>query len=216
MHPFLILIYISTLSVIVPFITALIQYKSLNKQLRLFTLFLFITVAKESVCLYIGLQKGNNMPVYEILHITLYLIYLYLFYFEFNDDRTRNFIKFFTIVLIVVYFIDILFVNGLYKMNTITNSTGGIILITLSLLYFYKLLKNIEHQNLLLVPMFWISTGVLFYNVGTLVLFTFQNDLSSLPFDTRMNLWAINSILNILQNILITVALFCQPRKQTI
>lgn len=214
MSTLILLIYISTFSVAIPFIAGVIKFKSLNKQLRLFSLFLLITLIKESVCAYFFMNSANNMPIYVSMQVLVYLIYLYLYYHEFYNQNTRKLIKFLSTIIILIYFIDLLFINKLYKINIFTTTFGGIFLTLLSLLYFYNLIKNLEHQNLLKVPMFWLSSSVLFYNVGTIILFSLYDVYYKLPHEININLWTINSVLNILQNILITIGLIWLPRNQ--
>lgn len=207
--------YVSSFSVILPFIGSIIVFKSLNSNLRLFSLYLFITLAKEGICVYLANFGMPNLYIYNILGILAYLIYFYLYYHEFTEKITKKTIAYFSVITSTVYLIDLLAVNGFEKFNTLTTTFGGLFLTITALLYFYHLIKNIEHSNLTRVPMFWISTGVLFYSVGTIILFNYFNAYIHLPPSIRSSIWTINSVLNILQNILLTIGIFCNLQNRT-
>jgi hypothetical protein len=64
---------------------------------------------------------------------------------------------------------------------------------------------DIEKQGL-----FWINAGVLFYSSVNIFLFMI---LTQIPVDVQKNYLVINSITNIIANILFSVGLLCKPQK---
>ncbi len=206
--------YVSTFSVILPIAGSLINFKSLDNKLRLFSIYLFITFLKESVCAYLAISGLQNLHLYNIFSIIEYLVYFYLYYSVFQGARLKNIVLAFSVITITVYLLDILVINGLYNFNTLTTTVGGFTIAVTTLLYFYQLIKGIEHSNLTKVPMFWISTGILFYSVGTIILFNYFQKYIHLPPSLRTSIWTINSVLNILQNILFTIGILCKQKNR--
>lgn len=206
--------YVSTFSVVLPIAGSLMNFKSLDNTLRLFSLYLLITLIKESICVYLAIYGQQNLHIYNILSILEYLIYFYLFYSVFQEKRIKNVILSFTAITSLVYLIDIFFINGLYNFNNLTTTVGGFSVAVTALLYFYQLIKGTEYSNLTRVPMFWISTGVLFYSVGTIILFNYFSKYIHLPPSLRTSIWTINSVLNILQNVLFTIGILCKQKNR--
>jgi len=214
LNPIYILSYISSFSVLVPAAVSIIKWKSLNHVLRLFSLYLVITALKESVCVYLALQSRHNVQVYNVAAILEYLIYFYLFYTEFTEKAFKRATMAMLAAVCVVYLADIIFINGIKGNNVYTSSIGAISITVLSLVYFYQLMIKTEHTSLTSVPMFWISTGLIFYYAGTTVLYGFADHYEALPAEQRAFLWRINSVLNIMLNVLFTIAILCKPSKK--
>ena len=131
-----------------------------------------------------------------------------------QEKKLKNVVLSFSVITLIVYFLDILVINGLYNFNTLTTTVGGFTVAVTTLLYFYQLIKGIEHSNLTKVPMFWISTGILFYSVGTIILFNYFHKYIHLPPSLRTSIWTINSVLNILQNVLFTIGILCKQKNR--
>lgn len=206
--------YVSTFSVILPIAGSLINFKSLDSKLRLFSIYLFITLLKESACAYLAIFGQQNLHIYNILSIIEYLIYFYLYYYVFQERKIKTVILLFSAITFLVYILDITYINGLYNFNSLTTTVGGFSVAVIALLYFYQLIKGIEYSNLTKVPMFWISTGVLFYSIGTIILFNYFNKYINLPPGLRSSIWTINSVLNILQNVLFTIGILCKQKNR--
>lgn len=190
------------------------NFKSLDNKLRLFSIYLLLTLIKESTCVALALSGLNNLHLYNILGIAAYLIYFYLYYSVFQEKKIKIVILSFSVITFLVYLLDIIYINGLYNFNSLTTTVGGFSVAVIALLYFYQLIKGIEYSNLTKVPMFWISTGVLFYSVGTIILFNYFNKYINLPPSLRSSIWTINSVLNILQNVLFTIAILCKQKNR--
>lgn len=206
--------YVSSFSVIIPVAGSLINFKSLDTKLRLFSIYLFLTFIKESACVALAISGLPNLSIYNVLSIIEYSIYFYLYYSIFQEKKIKLLVKVFAGITTMVYLIDLFFVNGIDLFNSLTTTAGSFLLIITSLLYFYQLIKGIEYSNLTKVPMFWISTAVLFYSVGTIILFNYFNKYINLPPSLRSSIWTINSVLNILQNVLFTIGILCKQKNR--
>lgn len=106
-----------------------------------------------------------------------------------------------------------IYINGINQFNTDIRAIESIVLIALSLLFFYNVLKNLKVESLEREPMFWISAAILIYFSGNLITFILSNYALSST-DMSYTLWAIHAFLNILKNLLFAVALWVKPIKQ--
>ncbi len=104
------------------------------------------------------------------------------------------------------------FNNNIYEYPTVSNTSLSISLIILSLIYFYQLLNPLKYVEIEKQGLFWINAGVLFYSSVNIFLFML---LTQIPVDDRPNYYIINSITNIIANILFSVGLLCKPQKTT-
>jgi hypothetical protein len=105
-----------------------------------------------------------------------------------------------------------IFIEGLNTYPSISNTVLSLLLIVLSLSYFYQLLTRQEFIHIDKQGLFWINAGVLFYFSINIFLFMLFNKISkSAQADFNM----IQSITNIIANLLYSVGLLCKPQKTT-
>jgi hypothetical protein len=104
------------------------------------------------------------------------------------------------------------FNSNIYDYPTVSNTSLSVSLIILSLIYFYQLLNPLKFIDIEKQGLFWINAGVLVYSSINIFLFMI---LSQIPIEDRHNYYIINSISNIIANILFSVGLLCKPQKTT-
>ncbi len=213
MNFYSILAYVTTTSVLVPTLISLIKYKSLNNSLRLLFVYLVITCFKEAACIYLALKLENNIHIYNALSIVEFFIIPYIYYKEFTSIKFKNITKYAIIITSIVYLTNVLFIQGLFKFNTYTIIAGRLSLITITLLYFFELLQKVETTSLYKEPMLWVTTGVLFYSVGSFLVHGLYDLHSQFPMELNLKIWAINSVLNFMMNILFSISFLCADNE---
>jgi hypothetical protein len=97
--------------------------------------------------------------------------------------------------------------------HTVTYSLGCIIIVALSIYYFFELFQRTSAVNLLRQPAFWICSGLLFYYTCTFPLYGFNNIVtSSLPNPVIQNLFIVFQLLDVLLYLSFTIAFLCRLR----
>ncbi len=204
---------IGSLSTIVPAIIGLLLIRSLSLKLRLLVLYLVLTAIKEIICVHLASNGDNNLRIYNTAvifnKIPLFLTYYYTFY-------NSNFKKF---TLLSIFFTsafatyNIEWGQGLHILNSHSALFTGFFIIIITLLYFYEILKRVEITNLIKAPMFWVSSGFLFYSTGTFLVFSLYEVHMHFSEPVSLKIWIINSILYIVLNILLSIAFLCKKKK---
>ncbi len=164
-------IIIDSIPTFISLLVIIIFYKRLQPQwLRLFFYFLLLTLAVEifSSMYSYSFKKSNHFIV------NLYLPVIFSFYFLlfFKAFKTKNFKRIIgaAFLLYLLFFLyDILFFEGFYYFNIYSFCFGSILIVLCCLLYFMWLFASDDLINYFALPMFWISTGLLFFYVGNLV-----------------------------------------------
>jgi uncharacterized membrane protein (DUF485 family) len=77
----------------------------------------------------------------------------------------------------------------------------------------YKLIDLLKEskESVFKKSMFWISTGVVVFYVGTMPLISFANMLLTRPLKEFANFWEINWGLTIVANLIYAKAFTCKP-----
>ena len=82
-------------------------------------------------------------------------------------------------------------------------------------LYFIELLNRDSDRNLLLEPMFWITTGVFLFNTGEFFYTLFSDYLIKNHLDTTRNIFtSINNKLIWLLYTCISISIVCTEKKR--
>ncbi|RAV54653.1 hypothetical protein DIU36_19920 [Mucilaginibacter rubeus] len=199
---------ISVISGIFPIAAALLNFRNLNSPLKIIAaLFLFSFTIDAG--LWIALINGlkNDMYVIHIYIIISLIFYAVIYYKLFERTALKNA----TIILsCIVAIIMLVYNHNLNQYPSVSNTALGVLLIILSLCYFYQLLNPHEFTHIEKQALFWINAGVLFYSAVNIFLFML---LDRIPKDEQHNYYMIHSVTNIIANILYSIGLLCKPQK---
>lgn len=200
----------STISGFFPVLVAIYNYKYLDKVLKTAAVFFLVSSFFDPI-MWLLAQNGskNNMPMIH-LNILVSLFFLSLLYYRLF---IKSVLKKITVFLALITLTIMLCYNrDIYGYPSVSNTALGVQMIVLSLIYFYQLLNPLKFIDIEKQGLFWINAGVLFYfsvNIFLFMIFT------QIPVNAQQNYYIINSVTNIIANILYSVGLFCKPQKTT-
>jgi hypothetical protein len=106
--------------------------------------------------------------------------------------------------------INEIFIESIRVYPSISNTILCMFCIPLSLIYFYQIFSLQEFVHIEKQGMFWINAGVLIYFSVNIFLFMLFNKISSAE---RSNYYMMQSVSNIVANLLYSVGLLCKPQK---
>ena len=201
---YLILMYVSLFSVVIPFTTGIIRRKYLDSVSNLFFYLVITYLILEIVSFSLANYHVNNLFVARINTVLQFILLSVFFSRAFHSTKISLFIKIFIFFFLGTACID-LYLNGLKIMDNLSLTTSCILLMIYSLLTFFYLIQKPLYSNILSTPLFWFNTAVLVYFSGNLFLFLFTNYLLKKSLPLHFNLWTIHSILNIIFNSLISI-----------
>ena len=138
-----------------------------------------------------------------------YLFYSWLFLKTYQTPLFKKIARLF-IYAFILFCIVVFLIRGIYWFNSSILLVGNISAILFSCLYFYELLIVEERINLVKEPMFWISTGVLLFNLGEFLYSAFYSLLRQQGWDNGTKLFkAINNNLVLVLYLCIIIGLLC-------
>jgi len=109
---------------------------------------------------------------------------------------------------------NLIFIQGFWKYNTITDVLSSIILAIISCYFFITVLKEEAFRNLFTYEYFWFANGILFYSLGSVVLYIFLDYLGDFYKETKINVYGyINYGLNVLFYGSLVIAFVCRQRN---
>jgi len=193
------------------FIISMLTYNSLKgTAFRLFPLFLLFIVTVELAGTYMAkVLHQQNAWLLNISTTLEFIFYAYIFSRTLRNPAykkmTLGFIAFFPMLVVL----NMVFIQGFTEVHSYTNALGSVLMVVFCSLFFYELLLNPLEGELHKVPMFWVSTGILFFYLGRLSYDLFytllKNDAMSRDLFKSIN----NNLTLILYSCFI-IAILCQ------
>ncbi|MCU0359741.1 MAG: hypothetical protein MUF75_03325 [Bacteroidia bacterium] len=99
-------------------------------------------------------------------------------------------------------------IYGFFKINSAASAIAALLILGLSIIYFFELISDISTPSLLNNPFFWINLAFLIYFSGVLFVFIFSDIILDSNIDKSVkNLWKINYLLYSASSILFTVSI---------
>ncbi|GAA3944768.1 hypothetical protein [Hymenobacter algoricola] len=207
--------YAAGLVLLVPLALALWRWPRLTPPLRLLAgslLFTELTVLFSSlVTLY---RPGWLYCLWNIYTVVQTLLFLRLYYLTLSSRRLRLALGRVVAPGFVLFaLLDLLCLEGPNQVSSYTHVLQSALLIGLALLYFEQLLNELHVVRLEQDPLFLVSTAVVLYFSGTVLVFVFINKLSD-PSDHASNqvMNALDAMVNLIKYVLFALAFWYAGR----
>jgi hypothetical protein len=152
--------------------TTILFIKKRNKLLLYFIPFLFLTIAVECTGAWFVSRSIRNYWIYNVFTTIEFVFYSYLFYLHLKKTVFKKIVVWFIPVFVLLVILNILFKQGFNKtFNTYTFLLGSFFIVIFCCCYFYEsvLPENID-QQLSKQPFFWISSGLLIFYLGSVII----------------------------------------------
>lgn len=160
-------------------VIAIIFYRDLSRYnfFILFIPFLIITSAVELSA--IGKDRPSKNIVYNFFLLVEFSFYSFLFYKNLHFAKLKRVILIFIPCFIIFYTFNLIFIYGLYKYHSYTSILSSFFIVIYICMFFYEtIIPQNSSIKLLSNPFFWVSVGLLFYNLGSVIMFAMLEFLS--------------------------------------
>lgn len=211
------LIELSSYSLALPLLPAIVRYKHYPKELRFVCWYVFIGVFTEVISDILWTYRISNLFMLH-LYVPASFTALFFFYKTLLHTLVKKYI-WYSIAAVFYGFtvINSIWIQDIHTFNSYAINLEDTIIIVLAILSFYKISTELKVPHLENYPVFWINTGLLFYYSGSLLVFTLSNETSSFSKMIRTYLWSIHALFNVLMYVLMTIGLWVyrKNRKST-
>ncbi len=147
--------------------------KETPTHLKLFCVFLFVTIGVEVTGVILWLKGRSNILLYNLFGVFSVMFYLYFIKNIIHNPIVKRII----IVTIIIYplltVLNIQFIQ-VNAFHSITYSLGCLLIVAACAFYFYELFQLRQPINLLREPSFWICSALLFFFSCTLPFYRYD------------------------------------------
>lgn len=214
-------LYISLSSVLISFLSSLNAFRldlpKPFKQFSLFLLFVFLAevfgVAWAKKLYQFTNFSRSNQWFYNLFHFCCYLFYLYFFNQVIQFPRIKKWIRGLSLFFVLFAAGNLLFFQGPLHLNTYTELVACLIVIFLCIAYYFELLHNNEIISLKSDLVFWISTGLLIYHLGSFMGLLLINVMNMISLAKARSILLIIQSSAIIMYLTISTGFICSRKK---
>lgn len=203
---------ISAFSGALPVIAVLLNYKHLDKVLRIAAIFFVISAGFDLwQAITIKMHVVNNLHIIRLFLVICLLFFSAIYYNAFFSRVLKKTVVILSALVLLIMIVNVVFIDAIKDYPALPHTVLNIVLIFYSLAYFYQLLSRQEFVHIEKQGLFWINAGVLFYfSINIFLFMLFSRIIQAGEEDYLM----IQSVTNIIANLLYTVGLLCKPQPQ--
>ena len=208
-------LYIITLCL--SFLCSLIGFRLHTPHLKLFSIFLGITVLTEALAELVihVLHYDTNYSVYVAFMLIEYMLYAVYFRYLIRNSRIRQIINAFLLAFPVVWASTTFLVFGRAHWNSYMILFGDVFTISLCAAWFHESFISEELIDFRASPEFWIAAGTFIYSCCEIPITGILNYLTDNYINLAIGLKNVLQILNILMYLMITYAYLCRRLTNT-
>jgi hypothetical protein len=191
----------------------------LRKRATLWQLFiplLFLTIFVETLgwWLVVVERKSSNSIIYNLLMIVTDLFSLWILFHAEPLLKKRKMFLWLMTAFSIFAIVNLASFQGPWQYNGYTELLGDLLQVVLCCYFFYSLLREERHRDLVHYEYFWLANGFLFSSLGSAVLYIFIDPLTAFYRQTGVNVYAnINYLLNTLLYGSLILAFICRYRN---
>jgi hypothetical protein len=208
----LILVYVTVASGFFPVFAALYNYRRLDQVLKLMALYCFLAALPDLAGLINLFLKAryNNLFLMHLYDLMAVVFFTLIYYHAFFKPALKKVTLILGGITLLIMISNEIFIESIWMYPSVSNTILCLFCIPLSLIYFYQILTRQEFVHIEKQGMFWINAGVLIYFSVNIFLFMLFNKISSAEMH---NYYMMQSVSNIVANLLYSVGLLCKPQK---
>lgn len=154
-------IYISQASILIPLFYGIKYYKKLSKSFKWFVWFFVFACIIEVFSTLSAFWFNNNLPLSHLYVVVEFFTFIYLFKTNINFSKKVYFGLLF--LFLVPSILDAFYFHSIFQFNSLARTLESIILVCISLYFYYINIHQKVTESLFKNPMFWLSTSVLIY-----------------------------------------------------
>lgn len=205
---FFFLASISIFSTLLRPLCAIFFIRAFNTQLKALFIYMVIACLSEIMGFLAPYFTQSNEIVYDLFTLFEFIILVYVLLKELKPAKIETWL-----LAIYLSFISLWCYEFFFTTNTlISYSIEALVIISLSVYYFYKVFMDMEIVKLTKHYFFWINSGFLIYFTATFFVMLFEEFIREGSQEMTHFLWVIQLISNIIFSTLLIIGI-CKVKR---
>jgi hypothetical protein len=203
-----ILFIVPNFLILIPMVFSLIYFKKNRIEFNYLTFYLTLSGITQIVSFIYWLLQTNNYPILHIYTPIEAFLLIYFFSILLKGVISKFIFIFLFIFIVGFCALDSFMLENIYTSNTYSRSIEALIIISLSVLWYIKIVSESGVERAKYVGVNYIVAGLLIYFSGSLLLFSYSSYIQEMALQESRNLWTFHTLLFAQLSILITIGLW--------
>jgi len=155
-------------------ICAFVQFKAIKNTIyKYFPVYLLLIVLYElGTTKNLFLINGSNLWITNITMTMSFVFYLYVLLKLIKAPQYVRKIKIAALLVLIFTVLNAMFLQGFWKLDTISILAQFVLIIVTVCLFFYELINSFDFsESIITLPAFWLNTGLLFFCLSEFLFF---------------------------------------------
>jgi hypothetical protein len=207
-------IFITSITVIIPLIAALVNPGLLFKKNKWLFLYLIVAVITESVCLPLSFLKKNNLGIYSV-----YTIAEFGFLSLALVNGSKQFKRLYAAIIMLSFALAAITIWELSvsahgsHLTSVSITSELLLLIGFSLYVLHRIMEDREELYIHKSARFWLAASVLVYAAGSFFFYLADYYFSVVNLTRPQEYAILHSLLNFIFQLLLTKTVACYLNK---
>ena len=214
--PYSIQQFILTVSVVpvgVACVVGIVRFGRLERTLRYLVGLVLIAAIIEAISRGLWLQKKSNMFLQPLDTGVEFGLLAWIYRRALWPSLASRVVPAVVVVFSLASLLSYAEPGGIVQFNPVQRFVESLLVLTLVLLYFNKLISEMRVVHLEREPLFWISTGLLIYFAGNILIFISSNYVMQHLRDSSVKIWAVHAVLYMVLHGFYSLSLCIRPRS---
>jgi len=204
----------SAATILLPLFFVIYRRNHLSLELGLLAIYIVIKAVLEVTMIILADKGINNLFLIHVHTAVQYVLLAMIFVKTFTHPILKKGIKLSIFSFLIFALLDAFYLEGTLHFNSLPGGVEALLLITLALMFFYKVFRESSIENLERHPIFLISVGIFLFFSGNLFFFILTNSILAASNEMLHEVYSIHSVLNILLNVFFALGLWFSREKQ--
>lgn len=182
------------------------KFSKMGLELKLVGSVLALTLFLEGYAAYLALNMTKNLFLYHWLIPVQYIVFSLAYAATLSNPLFKRGILISIPTYLLLVLLITLHLQSIAEFNSYARILKNVLIISWTLLYYKEIFASLKVINLGKEPMFWVSTGLLFFSLGSFFTEGLMNHLLNLSYELAHTLNYISIFLKYLLNITFTIA----------
>lgn len=184
-----------------------------HKWLAIYLAFSFVCDVTGRIFFHVGMNPNYMSNFFDLFGVLM--LSPFLFYAIKRNSLSLPF-TFINVGYIIFGAVNLMYVQGPEIINNNLQVVHALLIICLSIHFYYRLLQDLPAENILSVPLFWIISGFFLSYTGKLVIFTITNYMIDVQNDNWIVISVFHHTLTIVGYLIIAWGIWLDKKSESI
>ncbi|MDQ3111635.1 MAG: hypothetical protein M3R17_17235 [Bacteroidota bacterium] len=195
---------------------AVCRFKTLGKELKIFTAFLFLSAIVQLITVLLWWFNKNNMPALHVYVAAGFICLAWFYNTVLSGFIHRLIIPVLTALFLLFTLLNLLYLQDIFTFNSSGLTVESVLIIILSFSTFMLTMnESVKDSDIpAMKSINWINSGLFIYYTSSLLIFYFGESITRFfPVELNRYTWVLHSFFSVIMYFCFFIGLWKSPRN---